>query len=155
MSSQMTDPFKWNRKEYVFIGASDVYSLFDPEKYGLKPEAPHTACWKGFVIHFSVKNDQLYVDKLEVYCDNGIYPVINDVKPKDRTRFSGFYVYNGLKMPLKYTGSIIIGKHLKERFQNSAFTGPYSYDITYQLEFTEGILSDYKETSGTHECMIS
>lgn len=48
----------------------------------------------------------MYVDKLEVYCDNGIYPVINGVKPKDRTRFSGFYVYNGLN---KETPSVMRG----------------------------------------------
>lgn len=151
MSEQMPDLFKWNKKEYIFIGASDIYTLFDPKRYGLEPEAPYTACWKGFIIYFSVRKEQLYIDKLEVHCDNGIYPKINGVKAKDKTRFRNFHVYNKLNIPLKYTGTIIIGEHLNERFRNRAFTGPHSYDITYELKFEEGILLDFKETSGTYD----
>lgn len=150
MSEQMTDSFEWNKKEYIFIGASDVYKLFDPEEYGLKPTAPHTACWKGFIIHFAVRKGQLYLDKLEVNCANGIYPVINRVKAKDKTKGSSFHVYNKLKMPLRYTGTIMIGKNLFAGSRNRTFFGRYSYDYIYELEFEKGILLDFKETSNTY-----
>ncbi|ADL53675.1 hypothetical protein [Clostridium cellulovorans] len=151
MSQQMTDPFDWNKKEYIFIAASDVYELFDPEKFGLKPEAPHTACWKGFIIHFSVKQSQLFIDKLEVNCEDDVYPSINGVEAVDKSRWGDFHVYNKLKMPVTYTGTIIIGKHLNKSFLGRAFTGPHSYDETYELEFEQGILIGSKETSGTYQ----
>lgn len=149
MSEQMMDPFKWNKKEYVFLAARNVYALFDPEKYGLEPDAPHTACYKGFIVHFSVRKNQLYLDKLEVNCDNGIYPVINGVKAKKKWH-GDFRIYHKLKMPLMYTGTIIIGQHFNEHFEERAFIGPHCYDITYELEFKEGMLLNYKETSGIY-----
>lgn len=151
MSQQMTDSFNWDREEYIFIAASDVYGLFDPEKFGLKPEAPHTACWKGFLIHFSVKSNQLYIEKLEVNCQDGVYPLINGVEAVDKSKGGDFHVYNKLKMPVAYTGTIIIGKHLNKRFLGRAFTGSHSYDETYELEFEQGILINSKETSGTYQ----
>lgn len=150
MSQQMADPFVWNQGEYVFLGASNVYDLFDPEAYGLKPEAPHTACWKGFIVHFLLKKNQLFIDKLEVNCENDEYPDINGVVAKKSILSDSFHVYSKLKMPVKYTGTVIVGKELKERFFGRAFTGPHSYATTYELEFEEGVLLDYKETSGIY-----
>ncbi len=49
MCSQIQDPFVIDDKTYTFISAENVYSLFDPEKYGLALTALHTACWKGIV----------------------------------------------------------------------------------------------------------
>ena len=64
MTAQVTDPFFWKGKKYVFNGADDIYSLFDPEAYGLHPEMMSTACYKGFIITFRVRYNQLYIDEL-------------------------------------------------------------------------------------------
>ena len=52
MTMQVPDPFIWKKKKYTFIGADNVYELFDPEKFGFDPEEISTACWKGFVVFF-------------------------------------------------------------------------------------------------------
>ena len=70
------DSFILQDEEWVFIGAQDVYSLFDPGKFGLSPDAPNTACWKGFIIQFKVVNDELMLDELLVYCKNETYGFI-------------------------------------------------------------------------------
>ena len=66
MSQQMTDPFIWNDEEWIFLRADDVYALFDPQKYGLNPSPMTTACWKGFIIQFSVEHNELFLDKLYI-----------------------------------------------------------------------------------------
>lgn len=61
MTAQMKDPFIWNQKKWTFIGADDVYSLFDPQKYGLTPTMANTACYKGFIIQFAVIDNSLFL----------------------------------------------------------------------------------------------
>lgn len=43
MSAQMLDSFVRNNIKYIFISATDVYDLFDLEKFELNAEAPHSA----------------------------------------------------------------------------------------------------------------
>ena len=38
MTMQVPDPFIWEKKKYTFIGADNVYELFDPGKFGFDPE---------------------------------------------------------------------------------------------------------------------
>ncbi|MBR5527569.1 MAG: hypothetical protein IKV97_01100 [Clostridia bacterium] len=146
MCQQRTDPFVWDNKEYVFLHADDVYSLFDPDGYGLVPSEPDTSCYKGFIVHFKLKKSQLYLSKLEVYCEDGNYPLINKVKAH-KELFDSFYVYRNLNLPLKYTGNIVIGTELKERYRGRTFTGLHSYEKTYDLHFVNGVLGNYVDSS--------
>lgn len=152
MSEQMKDSFKWNKKEYVFIAADNVYELFDPKKYGLVPESPHSACWKGFIICFSVRNDQLYIDRLDIKCKDDQYPLINGVNARRNLIYKKFFhSYNKLRMPVKYTGKITIGRKLDEYYKEREFIGPYAYNQTYELEFQKGVLISAIDTTGTYQ----
>ena len=149
MTKQVTDPFVWKDEEYVFNGADNVYSLFDPEALGLHPEAPTTACWKGFVIFFIVKDDRLFVDQLDVFCPDNAYPTINGVEAK-AGGIMGMRRYEHLDMPCDYTGTIVISKNLKEGYEHRAFTGPHSYQTSFDLDFENGKLVSYRETTGNY-----
>lgn len=148
MSEQIPDILVWNNEKWTFIRAENVYSLFDPKKIGLTPTEWITSCCKGFVIQFSIVNDQLFLDELLVYCKNKKYPPVNGAKAKLDNMGVGVYRNIGLK--LSYSGVITIGKNLKERFRGRAFTGPCSYEITYELEIKDGILLGSRETSGEY-----
>ncbi len=147
MSRQIPDPFIWEYRDLVFLGASDIEKLFNPKKYGLHPTPPSTSCWKGFVVHFRIKNKQLYLDGLDVYCENGRYPPINGVRPVQKNYF---HVYENINYKLRYSGTIIVGKGLISMYRRSAFTGPHSYETTYQLTIKKGVLESYIETSGQY-----
>ena len=139
----MTDPFIWEKGEWVFLGADDIYSLFDPKTFGLSPDAPATCCWKGFVVQFSVRKKPLYLDEVSVYCKNGIYPPINgtEADAPDELRMR---TYRNLHMELNYSGHIVIGKQLKPGFFSRAFTGPHSYERISELTFENGTLVHYE-----------
>ena len=114
MSQQITDPFLWEGEEWTFLGADNVYDLFDPEAFGLKPEEPHTACWKGFVVTFSTESQVLYLKSLIVNTEDGVYPDINGVKAK--ADGMGFHAYKNLNIKLDYSGTIIVGQEFKKEF---------------------------------------
>ena len=149
MTQQATDPFVWNGEKYVFNGADSVYSLFDPEAFGLHPGMVTTACHKGFIIFFSVKDDQLFIDQLDVYCPDENYPVINGIEAKPGG-IMGMRRYENLNIPRDYTGTVVISKTMKDRFKGRAFTGPHSYQENWDLDFEHGRLVSYRNTTGKY-----
>lgn len=113
MTVQIRDTFVWKKKQYYFETAKDYSSirLFEPKDYGFVPFAPHTACWKGFVLHFRInEEDELLIDTLEINDANNYYPEINGVKAvKDKELNCCFHIYNNLNLKLtKYSGEIYI-----------------------------------------------
>lgn len=151
MTMQVPDPFIWEKKKYTFIGADNVYELFDPGKFGFDPEEISTACWKGFVVYFIVnEKNELILNRLDIRDRNDNYPPVNGVEGCEE-KF-GYYSYKNINLPLNhYSGTIIIANDVKDRFIGSAFLGPYSYNETYELEIKNGKVVKYKDTSGTYK----
>ena len=150
MTQQITDPFIWEDEEWIFLRAEDIYSLFDPEAFGLMPKMASTACYKGFVVQFRVTEKQLYLDKLWVYSENDSYPPINGNEAQDSNFHCSMKLYNNINLKLSYSGVMIVGREMMDRFLGRAFTGPHSYRITHELTFKDGMLVDSKETSGSY-----
>lgn len=150
MTMQVTDPFVWNDEEWFFLGAENVYSLFDPEQYGLYPQMASTACYKGFIMKFRIDNQQLMLDELQIYCGDNPYPPVNgvDALPPDSM---GLRLYKNINLFLPYSGVITIAKNLNERFFGRAFIGPHAYKTVFELTFENGQLKGQKETSGTYK----
>jgi len=153
MTMQARDPFFWEDEEWVFLGAEDVYTLFDPKDYGLEPSAPITSCWKGFIISFALKGKELFLDQLKVYCENGIYPDINGVSADSPDPNGiGFHPYRNVALRLHYSGTITIGQGFSRdpRYAMRAFTGPHMYERVHELVFEDGVLQKDTDTSGTY-----
>ena len=138
MSLQISDPFSWDKmpeKDLLFISASDIKLLFDPDKYGLHPADDLTCCYKGFVVYFALTDNHLYIEKLEVLSDGTKQPEINGVESKtydDKL----FEKYENLNLALNYSGTIIIGRDLDRRYLYCSFTGAHCYHETYELYFS-------------------
>lgn len=151
MTMQVPDSFIWKKKEYKFLGADNIYQLFNPEKFGFNPEYVDTACWKGFVIYFIVnEKDELILDRLDIHDRNNNYPPINEVESYEDSY--GYHIYKNINLPLNnYSGTIIIADDLKKSCIGRAFIGPHCYNKTYELEVKNGKVVEYKDTSGTYE----
>ena len=148
MTMQAPDPFIWNNEKWTFLGADNVYTLFDPKEYGLYPEMISTACYKGFIVTFRLDDSQLVLDELCVYCGDNPYPAINGIEAVADT--FGMHLYKNISLKLSYSGVITIGKNMGKRFIGRAFIGPHAYEKTYELKFKNGELIDKKDTSGTY-----
>ena len=103
---------------------------------------------KGFIIQFAVIDNLLFLEKLRVYCENNIYPPINGIEPVPGNM--GMKVYEGIHLHLSYTGKIIIGNEMKPEYRRRAFTGPHSYEITFELSYIDGNLVEAKDTSDSY-----
>ena len=120
-------------------------SLFDPKKLGLEPEMMNTACYRGFYCTYDLTDRGFYLAKLTIRTDGDIYPAIHGVcGSSDSTH--GAYVYDGLKIPISYTGTIIIGTRAIARFAEAfGLPDPYSYTKVFQIELQKGRPKSAKE----------
>ena len=149
MTMQAKDPFLWNGERYDLIRAEEIYHLFDPKDYGLNPSCIITCCYKGFIVGFSVKENCLLLDFIEVHCDEGGYPPINGVEAQYKDG-ELFHRYENIALMLDYSGVIVIGRDLGDRYKTRAYIGPHSYNVVYELYFENGVLKEAEETSGSY-----
>ena len=64
MTVQLPDRVYCRRRKYELVCA-DSDGLFKPEERGFELFAPHTACLRGFVATYSVKNRELLLRNLD------------------------------------------------------------------------------------------
>lgn len=149
MSVQAKDPFIWEDESWTFLGAEDVYSLFDPEQYGLHPSPRTTNCWKGFVIQFALRNKELFLDELHVYCEDNVYPEVAGIPPVSIDDYGARY--KDIHHKLDYSGTITIGQEYLDRYIGRCFTGPHMYGKVHELVFENGVLQSDSDTSGQYQ----
>ena len=151
MTQQRPDIFLWENKEWAFTGASDIYSLFDPAAFGLKPYSNCSNCWKGFLVGFALRDGELYLDWLRVNQKDDDYPVINGI---EAVQDDYFHIYRNLNLRLRYTGTMVIGREFDEWFAGRSTVGPYLYKIKYDLRFEDGVLQEAGDTTGSYGSMF-
>lgn len=160
MAKQLPDMFFWHRTEAgetknfkcIFLGADNVYSLFDPAKFGFQPMEIHSACYKGFVVTFALREDRLFMDRLEIFTRDGRYPVLNG-KESIFNLATGFHEYNRLNMPLIYTGTMEVIECYDVAVEiaagtdgaPTAYKGPFGDEPVYELRFREGVLTGHEK----------
>ena len=92
-------------------------------------------------------------DKLIIRCADNNYPPINNIKPENYSEkyYESVMDYKNINLLLPYSGHIIIGSDLDQKFEGRAFIGPHAYKTTYELKFKKGKFISSKDTSGTYE----
>ena len=85
MSRQIGDKFKYKNRHYELIAVEFPKKFLNFKKLGIKPVELHTACWRGFILTFSVNDNILVID--QIYTNNGHKTTanvheINGVLPK-------------------------------------------------------------------------
>ena len=70
-------------EEYLLVESKPGLG-FHPEQFGIVTEQLHTACLRGFVCAFAIRDGGFFLDSLEVLAKDGRYPEINGVSPACR-----------------------------------------------------------------------
>jgi hypothetical protein len=134
MTGQMHDNIKYKGQDYNLINSSEEID-FDPEAYGVKAEAPHTALWRGYQCEYIIKDDSLCIKDLYVYNHDNEYPPINGVSS---TENSGWYY--DVNIVLDYRGKIVCGSGFSGEFYiHMGFQLPWAYDRMIEITFDKGL----------------
>jgi hypothetical protein len=87
----------------------------------------------------------LYLARLAIRTNGDIYPAIHGVCGRPESSY-GAYVYERLKIPISYTGTIIMGTRAITRIaQALGLPDPPSYTIVFQVELQKGRPKSAKE----------
>lgn len=121
--------------------------LFEPADHGITTEAQDTACWRGFVCGYSVTDDQLVLDDLELRSEPSSWT-------NTRTRIARIFAdkvsfddelhhvgANGLAHPIPFTGTLFIGTDfVDDLYVHSGFQEAHHYRKVLELTFEGGRL---------------
>jgi len=75
MTAQMSDKFFYNDEEFEITGIKSegegfVFDFFSPLKYGFEPVPGSTACWRGYLVNYMIKNNRFILDRLDINLDH-------------------------------------------------------------------------------------
>jgi hypothetical protein len=141
MTAQFSDPVKYRGKSYSLAGKNGT-RLFDPAAHGLKPVGKCSACWRGFVCTYAVRDRKLLLDALAV-CLDAPAPALFGVAPKPDEGGARLFdaVYEGLAHPMAYSGGLLLAAGFIEGlYVHMGFHPAWKYREVHELVFRDGEL---------------
>jgi len=148
MTAQINDTCFHRKIDFAVAGISGT-GLFDPSNLGFQPVSMSTACWRGYVAHYSVIDSQLYLTSLHLGLSNedairaraGNGPQIFGISPQP-DRFAGF-IYEGLQSPVNFTGGLLIADDfIRDLYVHMGFHPAWKYKNVREVIFDAGYLVD-------------
>jgi hypothetical protein len=152
MTAQMSDSLTYQDRKCHIAGVNGD-GLFRPEDYDLEPVATCTACWRGFVCHYALKEKTLILDGLEISLAGGGRgagpwqgPEINGVKPVGGGMFDN--VYNNLDLDLDFTGGMLLAEgFIWGLYVHMGFHPAWKYEEVIELIIDRGKLVEARNVS--------
>lgn len=163
MTAQATDAVLLHGERFLICGVNGS-ELADPSQWGLKPEMPSTACYRGWVAEYRI-DDRIELANLYVFHDAGLPvknrkpngPVINGIAPQEPDASGsaiGFNcLYKDLGLPIQFTGGLLLGTgFVRGLMVNMGFHPFWKFEKVHELMFEQGrVLScvDKSEVAST------
>ena len=154
MTAQVPESVIFEDREFDLCGLKGE-DPFKPEAHGLSPKPLHTACWRGFVCTFAVRDERLVLEELEVGLrswgpDDGgdsESPPIAGVEAQ-RNEKQGTAFYRSMSLPLEFTGRILIGRDfIGALYVHMGFQKACTYREVVELVFEGGQLVESRNMS--------
>jgi hypothetical protein len=157
MSGQENDIFIYGNTEYSISAIEFTDAFIDIYSLGIKPTPFSTACRRGYVATYAIKEEKLILKKLYTNSGNKNEASIINNKLPIITILEGLpeiykFTYENIELIINYTGSILITTGLiRERYVHMGFQSPISYKTIIQLTFNDGKLISTKDFSDIAE----
>lgn len=142
MTAQISDQIFYCNENYSIVAIENEWS-FTPQSYGLKPVATSTACYRGYYTKYSVIDDYLLLNQLNIGLNETKLPPFNGVVARKSKYFklNSFYEYSDVNLPINYSGGLIVGfDFLREFYVHMRFHRAHCYKQVYELIFDKGKL---------------
>ena len=149
MTAQIHDTFQLNEKSFSIVGVNGQ-ELFDPHSLGVRTVPAITSCWRGFVSHYKIHENQLILDKLQMSLGPEKGPIINGVSPSDSDNgFRAFNnVYEQMGLEIKFTGGLLIADgFIQKLYVHMGFHPAWKYESVFELIFDDGRLLEIRDVS--------
>ncbi len=139
MTAQFSDQVFYRGTEYSIAGI-DGKGLFDPGAIGLKPVGKCSACWRGFLCTYAIRERRLLLDTVAI-CLEGVAPPLFGVAPRpDHSKLAAFdYVYDRLQHSVAFTGGILLARDfIQALYVHMGFHNAWKYREVHELVLRDG-----------------
>ncbi len=152
MTAQIPDNFVLDGKNYALAEGG---RLFSPLEFGLEPVMTVTSCWRGYVCTYTILEQQLVLDTLDISLANFgnqdsqavDAPLLSGVAAQRKTSIFT-HSYSGLAMPLSYSGLLLIASEfIRELYVHMGFQPAWKYQTVIELSFSDGIPTGRRDVS--------
>ena len=145
MTAQVSETFVYKGEKYSLIGI-DGEGLAEPQDFGMKPVAIHTACWRGFYSTYEIINDGIFLKEMTLSEKKNNYKLINGVKPIIDDLWSA--TYKDINIRVSFTGTIRLAKDfIQELYVHMGFQKPSAFKTVIDLKFEDGCIVEINDRS--------
>lgn len=151
MTAQIHDALWFSGTEYAILARESAWP-FDASDYCQCRPSTNTACWRGYVVTLSVRDDQLKLDSvLDPFHEAKPPFFIERVRRFARLRRPVQETeQRGRDVALNYDGGLIIGTgFLPQYYVHMGFQSPHRFSTVKELRFVGGQLVDHSDHSAT------
>lgn len=157
MTAQFPDTFCLDGQVFDLVTIHGA-PLFSPAEYGLFPMPRITACWRGYVCQYGLREGHLVLEKLSTHLAEGTAPPpIGGVlpQPSDSTAPRLFStVYEHLGLPVPFSGSLWIARgFIPELYVHMGFAPAWKYTQVRSLQFLDGRCTAQQDESQAMEAV--
>jgi hypothetical protein len=155
MTAQINDTC-FHRKIHFDLAGISGDGLFEPSRVGLKPVAICSACWRGYVAHYSIIGEALFLTRLCVYLSEddaalartGKGLEIFGVMPVAQTKRGANFLYRGLRVPILFSGGLLLAdEFIPELYIHMGFHPAWKYKNVREVVFDSGMLAQDDDRS--------
>ncbi|WP_430787515.1 hypothetical protein [Actinoplanes sp. G11-F43] len=143
MTSQVPDTISFSDTEFA-ITAVDGSGLFDPRAHGYHPAGFGSACWRGSICAYALRDGRLVLDSVLLGPpeDGRTPPVLFGVRPRHTRHWAGSgNGYAGLRAPVPFTGRLLGGAGpVSLGYLNMGFRPAWLFDRVIEFGLEAGRL---------------
>ena len=146
MTAQFPDIVMYQGAKFELAGINGT-GLFEPETYGFKPTSWCTACWRGYLATYQVKEKRIFLQQLEISLTKPSFGGKIEVTKVAAQKISGIeahesdestfeYSYRNMNLPLPFEGGILIARDfIRELCVRMGFHPAWKYQQVRELIF--------------------
>jgi len=156
MTAQAQDSLHYLGEQHALAAFSDG-EPFSPTDAGYRPVMASTACWRGYVCGYEVRDGLLHLNELRVNHQPGEVPITRRRQPpdlngvaavRDENSYVGDWHFCNVNLPLAYRGGLVIGRDfIRELYVHMGFHPAWKYQHVHELVFERGRLVEAHDAS--------
>ena len=146
MTAQINDSVIHSKTNWALAGANGG-PLFDPAAHGLGVRPASSACWRGFVCTYEIRDWALLLVDMKVSL-NGPAPRLLNTDPEQLRNMWFTASYRDLNYPIPFTGSILLARDfIRGRYAHRGFAPGWKYERVLEVELEGGRVSSVTDCS--------
>jgi hypothetical protein len=140
VTAQIPDHVLVDGDRYSIIGVKGE-RLLHPTDFGMQCHMMHTACYRGYIADYEVRDDQLILSSIQIQVHGDVLPIdgVEPLKPFKHNR----PVYEGLSVPAPFTGGLLLGgDFIQAMYVHMGFQKAIAFERVLELHLDNGKITN-------------